>query len=116
MVRIRIPYWINHQQTQTYVNEKAIEGTRIGDYLLVDNIHPGDTIELRFPIPESRDEYTIDGSKYTVTFRGSTVVDIQPRAVQGKQYPYYLRDHMKKTETPMRPKTRFAADRILPLQ
>jgi hypothetical protein len=46
---------------------------------------------LNFPLQEETDRYTINGVKYTVTFKGSTVVDISPRE-HGNVYQVYERD------------------------
>ncbi|MFO1094302.1 MAG: hypothetical protein U0992_13500 [Planctomycetaceae bacterium] len=51
---------------------------------------------LEFPVPDSTDEYTIHGRKYTIRFRASTVVDISPRSDDGlPDYRLYLRNHLR---------------------
>jgi hypothetical protein len=73
-------------------------------------------IRLEFPNPESQGEYTINNTKYRMTFRGNTLIDIEPRASDSKLVPAYQREHYREQTAPMRTAMRFAAERILPLQ
>ena len=102
-----------------------------GRYLIFDNLKEDDKIRLEFPLPERTDDFTIGvdlppeqlvgqgpylGKKYKVSFRGSTVIDIQPRDTNPKKYPIFQREHLKMKKTPMKKVKRFAVDQVLPLQ
>jgi len=64
-------------------------------------------------VPEGEE---IPSTKHTITFRGSTVIDIKPREEKPGTYPMYLRDHFRAKKAPMRTVTRYVAEMILPLQ
>jgi hypothetical protein len=88
---------------------------RLGSLLVFDGLHPKDRIVLEFPVPESTDRYTINGKKYTVSFRGSTVVDISPRSDDAKtDYQIYLRDKFRAAKAPMHRVQRFIAEKLVP--
>jgi hypothetical protein len=64
------------------------------------------------------------GERYQVSFRGSTVVDIEPRdtvpeliQLYGPELiPLYQRSHFSAKQSPLQTVRRFVADKILPLQ
>jgi hypothetical protein len=92
-----------------------ITPARLGNLLVFDGLHPNDQIVLEFPVPESTDRYTINGKKYTVKFRGSTVVDISPRSDDPKtDYQIYLRDKFRAAKAPMHRVERFVAEKLVP--
>jgi hypothetical protein len=62
------------------------------------------------------DKYFIHDKSYTIKFRGSTVVDIQPRNADPKMIALYQRESLKVTKAPMHTVNRFVADHLLPLQ
>ncbi len=113
---LRIPAWVDDSQLKSFINEEVAQPTRLANYLIFENLGKTDTIQLEFPVPEETDQQTIHRTKYTITYRGSTIVDIQPRNPDPKMVPLYERDFMKATKAPMRTVRRFVSDRILPLQ
>ncbi len=113
---VRIPAWVPRAALKTTVNGKAVKTAKSSAYLLFSNLKPGDEIQLEFPVDQRTDTYTINKQEYSVSFRGSTVVDIDNRIESDKLYPYYLRDGFKGTKAPTKTITRFAADDVLPLQ
>jgi hypothetical protein len=86
----------------------------VGDYLMVEGLRPHDKIVMEFPLKEETDYYTLDGVKYTVVFKGSTVIDISPRDV-GSYYQVYDRAAYKANKAPMRQTKRFATDQLIAL-
>jgi hypothetical protein len=84
-----------------------------GNYLLIDSLRPGDTIRLEFPIGEVVEKYTIGTTVYTAVIRGSTVVDIHPRATaqlgQQNAYPFFVREHLRNSSAPTKTVRRFLA-------
>ena len=84
-VMVRIPAWLTPEQVQCFVDEKPVHAPLSGRYLVVAGLkgagptgEGGEKIRLEFPVPTTQSKYTMYGRTYTVTFRGSTVVDIQP--------------------------------------
>ena len=88
-----------------------------GRYLAFDGLRSGSVIRLEFPNPERTDRYTIAGQLYRITFRGSTVLEVQPRADRRSNViPLYQRSYYRAEAAPARTLRRFAAERPLPLQ
>ena len=124
-VAVRLASWIPRGELQTRVNGIAREGVRLGSYLLIDELKPGDTIALAFPVQESVATYTgnahrpggssskVRETQYRCTFRGSTIVDISPRDEDPTTYPFYRRDHMRQDAAPMKKVTRFVPERTI---
>jgi hypothetical protein len=121
---VRIPNWVDPDQLKSYINDKLVQPAQSGRYLVFDGLPKGATLRLQFPNPESRDEYTIHGQRYQVTFRGSTIVDIQPRPdpqllnwFRGSPtFQLYQRSPFQANQAPLRRVQRFAPEKVLPLQ
>ena len=128
---VRIPSWLDTKDVMAYVSDQPVVPPHSGRYLIFDNLKEDDKIRLEFPLPERTDDFTIGvdlppeqlvgqgpylGKKYKVSFRGSTVIDIQPRDTNPKKYPIFQREHLKMKKTPMKKVKRFAVDQVLPLQ
>jgi len=116
MVNVRIPYWLANGSIECRVNGETHSPPMSGNYLVFSDLEPSDTIQLAFDVPETTEKYTIGDRVYTLSFRGSTLVDITPRDENPRRYQYYRRQHMKAREAPMKTKRRFVADKIIPLQ
>lgn len=114
--RVRIPSWLGNTPIHATLNGRGIDAPRTGRFLLFEGLNPGDVITLTFAVPRSTEQYTIDGTKYTVTFRGSTVVDIEPRDHSLHSYPLYERERMNAGTAPMHTVRRFVADRLIETQ
>lgn len=124
-VAVRLASWIPRSELQTRVNGIAREGVRLGNYMLIDELKPGDTIALSFPVQESVATYTgnahrpggssskVRETQYRCTFRGSTIVDVSPRDEDPTTYPFYRRDHMRQDAAPMKRVTRFVPERTI---
>jgi DUF1680 family protein len=113
---LRIPKWVEMEEVKSFVNGHRARAARSQRYLVFEGLGKGDTIRLEFPNPESQEEYTINNTKYRMTFRGNTLIDIEPGTKDSKLVPAYQRSHYRQQKAPMRTATRFAAERILPLQ
>ena len=121
---VRIPNWVDMDATKSYVNGASVRAPRSGRYLVFDGLQKGSVIRLEFPNPEITDDYTIDGHRYHITFRGSTVLELQPRPdpqlvnwFRGSNtIALYQRARYRSEKTPMRRAQRFAAELVLPLQ
>ena len=115
-VSVRIPSWVRRKEIRSHVSGKERGGVWVGNYLMFDELQPGDKMQLEFPIPQTTARYTAnsrtkDEQTYTCTFRGSTLVDISPRDEAPTNYPLYLRDQLKRDKAPLKKTTRFVADR-----
>ena len=113
---LRIPAWVEVSQLKSFINDEVAHPTHLANYLIFENLGKTDTIRLEFPVPEETNQQTIHRTQYTITYRGSTIVDIGPRKSDPKMVPLYERDFMKATKAPMHTVKRFVSDRIVPLQ
>jgi hypothetical protein len=113
---VRLPAWLSSDQVNCFLNDKSTQPSRLDNQLVFENLKEKDEIRLEFPVHEETSQITIYRTKYTLTHRGSTIVDIRPRKSDLKMYPLYERDFMKTTKAPMRKVTRFVTETILPLQ
>ena len=120
VVQVRLPRWIDVAQLACYVNDKAIGLHRVGNNILFDGLAGGEKIRVEFPVPETTEQYTICGTRYTVSLRGNTVVDITPRESDDEaaenRYLFFQREHLKSRSTPMREVKRFVPSQVLPVQ
>ncbi len=115
---VRIPHWVPVSQLRVTVNGRDAAQDWCGRYLQFEGLVAGDTVELFFPIAETTASYTVnansrDETKYTCTFRASTLVDISPRDTRPSTYSFYERDHLRAVKAPMKEKKGFAADRVV---
>jgi hypothetical protein len=116
---VRIPSWVPRGPLRSEVNGTAREGTWIGNYLTFLDLRPGDRVVLQFPVPESTARYTVAAhipgqeATYTLTFRGSAVVEVSPRDTSPTTYPLYLRDHLRAGPAPRKRVGRFVAERMM---
>lgn len=94
---------------------QAVTPARAGNYLVFEGLAAGDTLTLEFPLSRSTDQYTIDGKKYTVTYKGSTIIDIGPRDEED-YLQLYRRNAYEADKSPLRKVQRFVADRVVPLR
>jgi hypothetical protein len=124
MALVRIPGWVAADKVRCRIEPPAATGekksrmvtpARAGNYLVLAGIKKGEQIVLEFPVPIWTDQYTMNGKKYQVTFKGSTVIDIGPRD-QGHYWQFYEREGYRAGKAPMHKVRRFVADRLVPLR
>jgi hypothetical protein len=119
-VQVRLPYWIQRESVKCRVDGKPARPQSVGRYLIFENLHPesavGKEIALEFGVPGSVEKHTMAGKQYTLTFRGSTLVDISPRSTDPAKWQYYRREEMRAGKAVMHGVRRFVADKMLELQ
>jgi hypothetical protein len=101
---VRIPRWTQKGDVQCKTNGVTSEFAWAGNYVLLSSLKKGDEVQLDFPMKESTEEHAITWSeddfwiesnqpstppdknaeptKYTIQFRGNTLMDIEPRDTQ----------------------------------
>jgi hypothetical protein len=117
-VSVRIPCWVSRRDIRADVSGTARSLAWVGNYLIFDDLRPGDLLTLAFPVPETTTTYTVNArtraeQTYKCVFRGSTLVDISPRDNAPTSYPLYQRDHLRPGAAPVRTADRFVADRTI---
>lgn len=104
-VAIRIPSWVDRSKLAVQLNHQPASTFWAGNFVVVEGLKPGDAITLEFPVKEATEQYTYEGRKYTLSFRGNTLIDVSPRDDRGF-YPIYQRDGFKRAQAPTRQVTR----------
>ena len=112
---IRIPGWVNREELRCFVNKKQIEPAFAGGQLVLPRGRKKAVVRIEFPLEEKASVYTHHGIKYTMTFRGSTLVKVTPDNDDDSKMPIYQREHMRSGDTPMQTVTRFVADKLIPI-
>ncbi len=113
---VRVPRWVDWHEVKRCVNEVPVTAEYAKGYLVFKQLKPSDVIRLEFPVPTRTEKHFIYDKTYTVTFKGSTVVDIQPRDTTAGLYPLYHREKMKGNQAPMKSVTRFATEKEFSLR
>ena len=108
-LRVRAPEWIGSGASQVTVskNETPISIDWDGRYLVVQQLQASDRITIIFPLQHKTMERTIGRQDFTLTFRGNTVIDLQPA---GSRIPLYQRKSMNTDAVPMRSVIRYVAE------
>ena len=111
-VHVRIPAWVDKAKVNVAFKRRSVDFGWLNNYLLLDDVQPGQIITITFPMKTSTESYEIwdyghrgteINHKYhwTITFKGNTAVSISPEAPQA-MYPTYQRKSMLKEPSPMR--------------
>ena len=82
-IAVRIPRWVDRRSLRADVQGRPVPLNWVGSFLVFDGLKPGNAVDLRFPVPLSTAQYTINANSlaekvYTCTFRGSTCVEVEP--------------------------------------
>ena len=118
---VRIPRWVNRKAIQSEVNGRPAETYRVAAYQVFPQLKTKDAITIRFPLVETREQYTLKWKRegwwmegtnpgpnwtndhpevFTFYFKGNTLVDLAPRP-KDSAYPSFERDDYKKDKAPM---------------
>jgi hypothetical protein len=132
-IAVRIPLWVDKDSVKAEINNKPADIYWLDRNLIFSKTKKSDEITINFPMVTSKEVYTLKwrerdfwyestnpGSKwepddpplkYTLTMKGNTLVDIEPRS-QSPGYPLYQRDHMRdNNRAPMKEAVRYVPDK-----
>ncbi len=98
-LRVRIPGWVKREKIVVRLNNQLINFEKKGDYILLRGLKHGEELVVTYLISEVRKNETVGGRNYEVTWRGNTVIGIDP---EGINYPLYQRAFMRSDKTPER--------------
>ena len=130
-VHVRMPRWVHKKDVLCHLNGRHITADWLNNRLVLEDLKPGDSINIEFPLVETVEKHTEVGYdiEYTCRFKGNTLVDISPRGERpgrtfdasddggkfsvNKGYPIYLRDHYKAGEAPLKTVERYVAPKVI---
>ena len=115
-IGVRMPRWVELDKVKATAGGRALKGRWLDRNLLLDGVKPGMKITITFPMKQTTETYTLKWkesdfwyestnpgwewkpdpkpTKFTMTFKGNTLVDISPRST-AKGYKLYLRDELR---------------------
>lgn len=96
-VLVRVPEWTSPTQTRAYLDRKSVPVRWSGNYLVFDQLRPGQQLTVTYPVRIAEVQETINGVRYTERWRGNTIVDITP---PGHWIPMYQRPELETTHVP----------------
>jgi hypothetical protein len=127
LVYVRMPSWVDKSAVRCRVNQQPASTHWLNNYLAIEGLAPCDVVTVEFPMVETVETYTLPSypDRYTIRFRGNTVVDISPRADRlaltemgsddgaffpvKKGYPVYQREHYRRDRVPLVEKMRYVS-------
>jgi DUF1680 family protein len=117
-IAVRIPHWVERRSLRVELRGRPAGLDWVGSFLVLDGLRPGDAIDLRFPLPQGTERYTVNANSeaeqvYACSFRGSTCVEVSPRDDAPTTYPLYRRDHLRGDRAPMKTVERFVPERVV---
>ena len=85
---IRCPDWLAPDKAKVDGPKSLkVEKEPQSPYLRLNGLTPGAKVSVEFDLPEKEKSYTVAERRYTVKWRGDTVVKMSP---PGEPYPIYL--------------------------
>jgi hypothetical protein len=87
-VMVRMPNWINLREIRIAMDGASVQPAWVSSHLRIEDARPGSRIDIEFPIPERQTEEEIGGRTYRLTWRGITLMRIEP---PGEIYPIFQR-------------------------
>ena len=92
------PEGIDPGQVMVQVNDLSTTGVVEGVYFRFEGLAPKDRVTITFPTSIRERTESVAGQAYTVTWKGNTVVWMEP---EGDRYPTYLRSERLASEAPL---------------
>lgn len=97
---VRVPEWVDKSRVSVGEDGREIKPRWEGSYVLFLRAEAGKRISVRYPLPFETRAETLDGVRYTVRWKGDTVVGIDP---PGRYVPILQRPWFESSAVPTRP-------------
>lgn len=111
-VAVRMPLWVQRRDVRCTIGTRRSAPVWVGNHVLFEDLQPGTELELRFPVRERAERFTLNGQDYAALFRGNTVVEMSPRRSDAS-YPIYERSACRAAHAPLRQARRHVPARVL---
>jgi len=95
--RLRVPGWAKRDQVRAQVDGRDVPVRWDGLFVRFADLKPGQTAAVLFPVVKQTRTEKIAGNVYTTTWRGDTVVKIDP---PGRFHPFFERQALDRDEAP----------------
>ena len=99
-VLVRTPEWVDKDEVRAFVDREAIARNLDGNYVVFDDLKPGQQLTVTYPLCIAEVKEVIRGKQfveYTERWRGNTIVDISPG---GKWIPMFEHPELETAEVP----------------
>ena len=99
-VLVRAPEWVDKDEVRAFVDREAIALNLDGNYVVFDDLKPGQQLTVTYPLRIAEVKEVIRGKEfveYTERWRGNTIVDISPG---GKWIPMFEHPELETAEVP----------------
>jgi hypothetical protein len=110
-IDLRLPPALATTAVQITINARPIQDTVSKGHCRISGLQPGDALVVNYPLVERRETHTIAGNSYVTSWRGQTVVNIEPAA---KRCPSYQGRTMNQSRPPHAPRLFTPSARQLP--
>ena len=107
---VRIPLWVDREAVKCQLGAAEVQPIWVNNFVAFTELDPQDQITITFPMVERRAKFKIATGEYTVDFRGNTAIHVEPRGVAR---PLYQREHYRRSQAPMKTKTRYVHPEII---
>jgi hypothetical protein len=89
-LRVRVPSWVPREALVLLRDDERIAPVWEGDYLRFDDLAPGQTVRLRYPLVERTEEEQVESARLRVRWRGGTVVGVEPSGTGLEAYGRHM--------------------------
>ena len=72
---VRIPAWVRERKVRCRLNEKDINPNWLGRYLIIEDLKPGDMVQITFPMVTEQVTYVVNEAEHVCTFKGNSLID-----------------------------------------
>lgn len=109
---IRLPEWVREDAdgaglVTCWVNGVTRAFTFEGHFVKVGPVQPGDVVNLKFPLSESKALIYVEKRTYRILLRGNTCIAIDP---PGRNFPLFERQYLRSEQTRWHSIQRYVAD------
>jgi hypothetical protein len=117
---VRIPLWVDGKRLQCQVSGKSARPEWLGRYVRFENIDPGKSVIIEFPVEERTETWTTPpnstpilrelpaaGTVFKMKFRGNTLAELTPPLAPGSWLYQQRSEQFRANAAPMKEVTRF---------
>jgi DUF1680 family protein len=104
-VHIRVPDWVDKRIVALQVDGGNSPFEWAGSYVKIANLKQGQKVRLQYPLRELTSTERIGGRRYSVTWKGDTVLEIRPAEecwAAPPIYPLYQRQRYRNNQADMK--------------